>query len=129
MENDLLGNILNNIVLEKVVRDKIVMQQKEQREEEARLRREEARDELDEFDDEETREIMRKMKNERLRMNEEVPENHREETRTVGEYREVSMYPLRLSRLSSSSTSPNSNLQLFTSSTRISRDARSWTSI
>ena len=93
MENDLLGNILNNIVMEKVVRDKIVMQQKEQREEEARLRREEARDELDEFDDEETREIMRKMKSERLRMNEEVPENHREETRTVGEYREVSMYP------------------------------------
>jgi hypothetical protein len=32
MENELLGNILNNIVMEKVVRDKIVMQQKEQRE-------------------------------------------------------------------------------------------------
>ena len=31
MEKDLLGGILNNIVLEKVVRDKIVMQQKEQR--------------------------------------------------------------------------------------------------
>ena len=33
MENDLLGNILNNIVIEKVVRDKIITQQKEQREE------------------------------------------------------------------------------------------------
>jgi hypothetical protein len=32
MQKDLLGGILNNIVLEKVVRDKIVMQQKEQRE-------------------------------------------------------------------------------------------------
>ncbi len=31
------------------MRDKIVMQQKEQREEEARLRREANRDELDEF--------------------------------------------------------------------------------
>ena len=31
MENELLGNILNNIVMEKAVRDKIVMQQKEQR--------------------------------------------------------------------------------------------------
>jgi hypothetical protein len=28
MQKDLLGGILNNIVLEKVVRDKIVMQQK-----------------------------------------------------------------------------------------------------
>lgn len=34
MENELLTGILKNIVLEKVVRDKIVMQQKEQREEE-----------------------------------------------------------------------------------------------
>jgi hypothetical protein len=32
MQKDLLGGILNNIVLEKVVRDKIIMQQKEQRE-------------------------------------------------------------------------------------------------
>jgi len=31
MEKELLGNILNNIVIEKVVRDKIIMQQKEQR--------------------------------------------------------------------------------------------------
>lgn len=30
-ENQLLGSILNNIVMEKAVRDKIVMQQKEQR--------------------------------------------------------------------------------------------------
>jgi len=30
---------------------------------------------------------MRKMKSERIRMNEEVPAQHREETRTVGEYR------------------------------------------
>lgn len=32
MENELLGNILNNIVMEKAVRDKIIMQQKQQRE-------------------------------------------------------------------------------------------------
>lgn len=32
---------------------------------------------------------MRRMKNERMRINEEVPTNHKEETRTVGEYREV----------------------------------------
>lgn len=31
MENELLTGILKNIVLEKVVRDKIIMQQKEQR--------------------------------------------------------------------------------------------------
>ena len=55
MENELLGNILNNIVKEKAVRDKIVMQQKQQREEEARKRKEADRDELDDFDDEETR--------------------------------------------------------------------------
>ena len=55
MENELLGNILNNIVMEKAVRDKIVMQQKQQREEEARKRKEADRDELDDFDDEETR--------------------------------------------------------------------------
>ena len=47
MENELLGNILNNIVMEKAVRDKIVMQQKQQREEEARKRKEADRDELD----------------------------------------------------------------------------------
>ena len=35
--------------MEKAVRDKIVMQQKEQREEEARKRKEADRDELDEF--------------------------------------------------------------------------------
>lgn len=76
--------------MEKVVRDKIVMQQKEQREEEeAERKRLENYDELDEFEDQETKEIMRKMKEERLRMREEVPESHHEETRTVGEYREV----------------------------------------
>ena len=32
IQKDMLGGILNNIVREKVVRDKIVMQQKEQRE-------------------------------------------------------------------------------------------------
>lgn len=84
MENELLGNILNNIVMEKVVRDKIVMQQKEQREEEARARRERDRDELDDFEDEETREIMRKMKEERLRMSQDVPVSQKEETRTIG---------------------------------------------
>jgi hypothetical protein len=36
MENALLGNILNNIVMEKAIRDKIVIQQKQQREDEAR---------------------------------------------------------------------------------------------
>ena len=90
MENELLGNILNNIVMEKAVRDKIVMQQKEQREEEARQRRESERDELDEFDDEETREIMRRMRDQRMQMEEEVPRQQKEETRTIGEYREVS---------------------------------------
>ena len=76
--------------MEKVVRDKIVMQQKEQREEEeAERKRLENYDELDEFEDQETKEIKRKMKEERLRMREEVPESHHEETRTVGEYREV----------------------------------------
>ena len=35
--------------MEKAVRDKIIMQQKEQREEEARKRKEADRDELDEF--------------------------------------------------------------------------------
>ena len=70
--------------MEKVVRDKIVMQQKEQREEEARKRREGSRDEFDEFDDEETREIMRKMKGERLRMAEEAPVRKVEEKRSIG---------------------------------------------
>lgn len=66
----MLGNILNNIVMEKVVRDKIVMQQKQQREEEAaERRRQQQEDDLDEFEDEETKEIMRKMKNERMRIN------------------------------------------------------------
>ena len=36
----MLGDILQNIVMEKAVRDKIIMQQKEQREEEARRRKE-----------------------------------------------------------------------------------------
>lgn len=44
---------------------------------------------------------MRKMRGERMRMNEEVPASHKEETRTVGEYREVSPPPLRSSRPSS----------------------------
>jgi hypothetical protein len=101
MENELLGSILNNIVMEKVVRDKIVMQQKQQREEEAEERRRQNMDELDEFDDEETREIMRKMKAERLQMSTEVPTSQKEEKRTVGEYREV-VHPLsRSSRASS----------------------------
>ena len=64
----MLGDILQNIVMEKAVRDKIVMQQKEQREEEARKRKEAEYDELDDFDDEATKEIMRKMRDERLRM-------------------------------------------------------------
>jgi hypothetical protein len=34
---------------------------------------------------------MAKMRGERLRMNEEVKEAHKEETRTVGEYREVDL--------------------------------------
>jgi hypothetical protein len=38
MENQLLGQILNNIVMEKAVRDKIVIQQKEQQAGEARKR-------------------------------------------------------------------------------------------
>lgn len=104
MENELLGSILNNIVMEKVVRDKIVMQQKQQREEEEAQRRRDNADELDEFDDEQTREIMSKMKSERLRINEEVPVSHREETRTVGEYREVVLSSRRSSSLSSSTT-------------------------
>ena len=78
MQNELLGNILNNIVMEKAVRDKIVIQQKEQREEEARKRKQAEYDELDEFEDEETKQIMRKMRNERMRMNEEVPKTHQE---------------------------------------------------
>jgi len=43
---------------------------------------------------------MRKMKNERLRMNEEVPVAHHEETRTFGEYREVTSISHRLWRAS-----------------------------
>jgi hypothetical protein len=35
---------------------------------------------------------MRKMKEERLRMDIEVPRSQKEETRTVGEYREVLFY-------------------------------------
>lgn len=77
--------------MEKVVRDKIVTQQAQQREEEALRRKEEAYDELDEFDDEETREIMRKMKSERLRMTEDAPVKKYEEKRTTGEYREVTI--------------------------------------
>ena len=85
----MLGDILQNIVMEKAVRDKIVMQQKQQREDEARRRKEEAYDELDEFDDEETKEIMRKMRGERMRMSEDKPVKKYEEKRTTGEYREV----------------------------------------
>jgi hypothetical protein len=32
---------------------------------------------------------MRKMKEERMRMDQEIPRSQKEETRTVGEYREV----------------------------------------
>lgn len=60
-----MGNILNNIVMEKAVRDKIIIQQKEQRlEEEAK--RKKLGDSDDEFDDEETRKIMARLKNQHL---------------------------------------------------------------
>ncbi len=75
--------------MEKVVRDKIIMQQKEQREEEERQRKQRERDQFDQFDDEETREIMRKMKGERMRMAEETPMPKIQHKRTTGEYREV----------------------------------------
>lgn len=94
MQNELLGNILNNIVIEKAVRDKIVIQQKEQREEEARkvkkqMKAEEEYDELDEFDDEETKQIMRKMREERFKHSEDMPVKKVQEKRAIGEYRQV----------------------------------------
>lgn len=42
---------------------------------------------MDDFDDEETKEIMRKMRDERLRMTEETPVNKLKEKRVIGEYR------------------------------------------
>jgi hypothetical protein len=89
-------------VLEKAIRDKIVIQQKQQQEEEkAERKRLENYDELDEFEDFETREIMRKMKEDRLKMAKEMPEKKREETRTVGEYREVTHRLFRSLRINS----------------------------
>lgn len=84
MENQLLGSILNNIVMEKAVRDKIVIQQKEQREQEALKRARD--DDDDEFDDEETRKIINRMRDQAM---EKVTEPQKEFKRTIGEYREV----------------------------------------
>lgn len=47
---------------------------------------------------------MKKMRGERMRMAEEVKESHREETRGVGEYREVQHLLCRSSNRNSSAT-------------------------
>jgi hypothetical protein len=63
MENQLLGQILNNVVMEKAVRDKIKLQMKDQQEEEAEKRR---RQEEDDLFDEEAEEIFKRMREERM---------------------------------------------------------------
>ena len=103
MENALLGDILQNIVTEKVVRDKIIKQQKEQREDEARKK---AEDDLDEFEDEETRAIMMKMKNQYASQSEESKNAYK---RTIGEYREVTDSPFRSPKASSWTTRSSSS--------------------
>lgn len=70
--------------MEKAVRDKITIQQKEQREAEAAKRRKEDSD--DEFEDEETRKIMARLKNQHLQRVEEQKDK-KEVERTIGEYR------------------------------------------
>ena len=62
------------------------MQQKEQREEEARKQKEAEKDQFEEWEDEETRAIMAKMKNQYMN---QVEEGQKQDKRTIGEYREI----------------------------------------